>query len=99
MNFHAPPRASIETLGFRRRADAHQYAIVFVRQDIQQSIRTLTDISYSLIRHVHAANLVAPGVVARLREPVLAAQIPHGHRDISLAWEPDDLPFGKSLLL
>jgi hypothetical protein len=50
------------------------------------------------IRDIHAASHVPPGVVARFRVPVLAAQLLHRPAPLSLLQEPADLLFRIPLL-
>ncbi len=50
------------------------------------------------VRHVHAAELGLPGVVARLRKPVLAAQLLDRQAGVGLTQEANDLLLCESLL-
>ena len=50
------------------------------------------------IRDAHATELVAPEVVAGLREPVSATQLAHWQARLGFAQEANDLLFRKSLL-
>src|SRR5918994_7690101 len=96
----APPRAEpVRSPLFSQHLTGHLVFQEGLREQLLESgVLRLELLQPLRVRHSHAAKLASPRVVARLGEPVLAAEVLHRQPGIGLPQETHDLPFREPLL-
>src|SRR5687768_6043558 len=96
---HTPRGEPVRSPLFSQHLTGHLDFQVRLREQLLESgVFGLELLQALRVGDAHAAELAPPQVVARLREPVLSAQVLHGYPRIGLPQEAHDLTFRKPLL-